>query len=92
MAVLACEQLVIADLGTVIGADTGFMISHNPDTVRSADVSFNPGGTSKTFREDMILEGGEVLPGFSLPVREVFKRLRKAPTPTAPPSTESKSE
>ncbi|CAG0950643.1 hypothetical protein PLCT2_00170 [Planctomycetaceae bacterium] len=142
------------DLGTVAGADTGFRIARNPDTVRSPDVSFitkarlrphtgkffegapdlavevispsntstemqekidqffapgarliwlvypgqrlvvvhYPGGTSKTFREDMTLEGGEVLPGFSLPVHEVFKRLRKAPTPTAPPSTESKPE
>jgi Uma2 family endonuclease len=125
------------DLGQVFGAETGFVLSRNPDTVRAPDVAFvskarlkpltgkfydgapdlavevvsptdtasqirrkaaeyleagtkllwivypdgknidvyQPGSTVEILTIDDTLEGGDVLPGFHLPVRDVFKRL-----------------
>lgn len=125
------------DLGWVTGADAGFQLSEDPDTVRSPDVGFvskarvpkltgkyftvapdlaveimSPGDTASEIQAkvleyfqagthlvwvvypktktvavhvdaktthtvdlDGILDGGDVLPGFALPVRDIFARL-----------------
>jgi hypothetical protein len=34
-----------------------------------------PGAPDRTLTEDDVLDGGSVLPGFRVPVREVFKDL-----------------
>jgi Uma2 family endonuclease len=128
------------DLGLAVGAETGFVLTQNPDTVRAPDVGFvakarlpdqipaqyfpgppdlavevvspNDSATSihdkvldylhagtrlvwvvypesrnvvaytsvdkaLIFDADGVLDGGEVLPGFALPVRDVFKKLRE---------------
>lgn len=33
------QRIMTNDLGTVVGADSGFMIAPNPDRVRSPDVT-----------------------------------------------------
>jgi Uma2 family endonuclease len=130
------QHVVKAALGVVFGAETGFLLSENPDTVRAPDVAFvrkeripdtgvpasfwpgapdlavevvspsdrfgdveekvqgwlsagtravwvvNPRGRSVTvygsttdiirLTEDDVLEGGDVVPGFSCPVGEIF--------------------
>jgi Uma2 family endonuclease len=125
------------DLGWVTGADAGFQLAEDPDTVRSPDVGFvskarapklsgkffavapdlaveimSPGDTASEIQAKVLeyfqagtnlvwvvypktktvavhvdaktthtvdlngtLEGGNVLPGFMLPVREIFARL-----------------
>jgi Uma2 family endonuclease len=125
------------DLGQVFGAETGFALVRNPDTVRAPDVAFvskarlkpltgkyyegapdlavevvsptdaasnirrkvteflqagtrlvwvtypdgkyidvyRPGLKVEILQVDDTLDGGDVLPGFRLPVREVFKKL-----------------
>jgi Uma2 family endonuclease len=126
------------DLGEVSGAETGYRLSANPDTVRAPDVGFivkarlqpltgkyytvapdlavevvspsdsarqmrrkanqyltagtrlvwviypedrevdvyQPGHDPRTFKTGEALDGGDVLPGFSLPVKDIFARLR----------------
>lgn len=38
---------------------------------------YRPGQPTETAEINGVLDGGDVLPGFKLPVREVFKRLRE---------------
>lgn len=126
------------DLGTVSGADGGYVLFHDPDTVRSPDVGFiakarlkprtgkfyemapdlaveivSPNDTASEVRAKVkeyfqagvrlvwvvypndrsvdvhrpnqptvslevgeTLDGGEVLPGFTLPVKDIFAQLR----------------
>lgn len=47
----------------VVYPDTRTVVVHYPD------------GTARSFTEADTLDGGDVLPGFSLPVAEVFKKL-----------------
>jgi Uma2 family endonuclease len=128
------------DLGEVTGAETGFVLIRNPDTVRAPDVGFiakarlsgptseryfpgapdlavevvspsdtaseihnkvfdylragtrlvwvvypqsrtlavyGPDAPTRFLESDGVLDGGEVLPGLALPLREVFKKLRE---------------
>ncbi|MHC4974835.1 MAG: Uma2 family endonuclease [Planctomycetota bacterium] len=122
------------DLGTVVAAETGFLLSRDPDTVRAPDIAFvraergpgpergyfpgapdlavevlspddrpgyvrekvaewleagshavwvadprarsvtvhAPAGEPRVLQESDTLEGGDVLPGFALAVREIF--------------------
>jgi Uma2 family endonuclease len=39
-----------------------------------------PDASPRTLREDDTLDGGAILPGFSLPVADIFKRLEPRPT------------
>jgi Uma2 family endonuclease len=126
------------DSGEVSGAETGYRLSMNPDTVRAPDVGFivkarlqpltgkyytlapdlavevispsdsarqirrkanqylaagtrlvwviypedrevdvyRPGHDPRTFKIGEALDGGDVLPGFTLPVKDIFARLR----------------
>jgi Uma2 family endonuclease len=48
----------------------------DPDT-RTIAVSL-PAGPVRTLTEDDTLDGGDVLPGFSVPVRDIFAGLKKA--------------
>ena len=94
-------------LGAVVAAETGFLLAHDPDTVRAPDIAFVrgerlpelqrgffpgapdlaaevlspddrtvtvhvPARRPDVFRETDVLPGGDVLPGFALPVRDVF--------------------
>jgi hypothetical protein len=34
---------------------------------------------SRVLTEEQTLDGGEVLPGFSMPVRKIFARVRRKP-------------
>jgi Uma2 family endonuclease len=45
---------------------------------RTVQVFTSPAET-KTLPEDQTLDGGDVLPGFSLPVRQVFARVPRTP-------------
>jgi Uma2 family endonuclease len=128
------------DLGLAVGAETGFLLARNPDTVRAPDVGFvakarlpdpipiqyfpgppdlavevvSPNDSATSIHDkvldylhagtrlvwvvypeaqnvvayasvgeahihdvDAVLDGGDVLPGFALPVRDVFKKLRE---------------
>jgi Uma2 family endonuclease len=128
------------DLGEVTAAESGFVLSRNPDTVRAPDVGFiakarlagptseryfpgppdlavevvSPGDSASAIHAkvfdylragtrlvwvvypqsrtvavygpdtptrfldvDEMVEGGDILPGLSLPVREIFKKLRE---------------
>lgn len=47
----------------VVYPDTRTVVAHYPD------------GTARTFAEADTLDGGDALPGFALPVTEVFKKL-----------------
>ncbi len=58
------------DLGNVVAAETGFIVERNPDTVRAADIAFV--SKAKLARIGDYLDGGEILPGFRLPVRDIF--------------------
>jgi Uma2 family endonuclease len=42
---------------------------------------YNTPNQSKLLQEDQTLDGGEVLPGLSLPLREVFAQLAEEPAP-----------
>ncbi len=37
---------------------------------------FSPGHDERTLTEDEILDGGDVLPGFTVPVAEIFAQLQ----------------
>ncbi|MBN1284241.1 MAG: Uma2 family endonuclease [Anaerolineae bacterium] len=39
-------------------------------------IVYKPAGEAHIFGPDDVLDGGDVLPGLSLPVREIFKKLR----------------
>ncbi len=68
-------------LGYVCGAETGFKISQNPDTVRAPWVVNPRRETVEVYRspEDMtvlhsddLLDGGDVIEGFQCKVQELF--------------------
>ena len=54
------------NLGEVFGAETGFWICRNPDTVRAPEVVLSG---------DDFLEGEDVVPGFQCKLSEVFRPL-----------------
>jgi Uma2 family endonuclease len=52
---------------------------------RRADVYTSPDGPDATLDETQSLDGGDVLPGFTLPLAELFARLPAAPGKKRPP-------
>ena len=52
-------------LGTAL-AEVGFLLRHDPDTVRAPD------GVARILRPGDTLDGGEVVPEFRLPLDELF--------------------
>ncbi len=72
-------------LGRVYSSDTHFILFRDPDTVVMPDVAFVredrrarsvtvyvPGQAPRTLREGDTLDGGDVIPGFRLPVAGIF--------------------
>jgi Uma2 family endonuclease len=69
-------------LGTAFAAETGFLLAHDPDTVRAPDLAvevLSPDDRPGYVREKVAewleadaLDGGDVLPGFSVPVARIF--------------------
>jgi Uma2 family endonuclease len=51
---------------------------------RTAEVYTSPDAPTATFDERQALDGGDVLPGFTLPLAELFGRLPSAPRKTRP--------
>jgi hypothetical protein len=49
---------------------------------RTAKVYTAPDAPSATLDENQVLEGGKVLPGFTLPLAELFARLPSVPRKT----------
>ena len=66
--------VVEQDLGTVVAAETGFVLAHDPDTVRAPDAAFLRAGRDVLGNEDVLLSG-RVLPGFELPLARLFQAL-----------------
>lgn len=56
---------------------------------RQAEVYTNPGAPAATLDETQVIEGGDVLPGFRLPLAELFARL---PPPAGKPRSPRKKK
>lgn len=68
------------ELGLAFGAETGFLIHRDPDTVRTPDIAFIrrervPDGDIKMLAGDEGLDGGTLLPGFRCAVSEIFAAI-----------------
>jgi Uma2 family endonuclease len=64
-------------LGVVYTGDTGFVLARQPDTVRGPDVAFlsneRERDAPRVLASTDLLEGEDVLPGFSVTVAEIFQ-------------------
>ena len=65
-------------LGMVLGE--GGTLRVLPAQARTATVYTGP-EQSKVIRGDELLEGGDVLPGFQVPLGEIFARAQRQPNP-----------
>ena len=72
--------------GVVLGAETGFLMQQEPPELRAPNIAFvypeereievfRPGQPTQTLGLDDVLEGEDVLPGFSVALKEIFASL-----------------
>jgi Uma2 family endonuclease len=68
----SCDRMadVLREIGAYLAAEVSLVWLADPSTHRVT--VFRPDRTLKTLGEGELLDGGDVLPGFSLPVAEVF--------------------
>jgi Uma2 family endonuclease len=68
----------------LVGTQLVWLVNPRKRTVRV----YTAPDESRLLQEEESLDGGEVLPGLSLPLREVFAKLESKPARTKPPKNE----
>ena len=75
------------DFGHVLSGEVGLYTGRNPDTVRGFDLAyisherfaqvhvFSAVDRMRIFKKEDVLDGGELLPDFQLPLQELFREL-----------------